>query len=86
MTFFGRGVMHGYHHLVFLLGTHRNSNPRNAKTARSSLIVTIRVFSVFSDTPIASASSRIRSSARSAHALPFSEAGASTTMSSRYRA
>ena len=40
--------MHGYHTLVLSLRTHRNSNPRNAKTALSSVIVTIRVFSVFS--------------------------------------
>jgi hypothetical protein len=78
--------MHGYHRPVFVLGTHRNSKPRNAKTARSSVIVTMRVFSALSDTPIASASQRIRASARSPHAFPFAESGASTTMSSRYLA
>jgi hypothetical protein len=86
MTFFGRGVLLEYHLPVFELRSQRNSNPRNATLAPGSVIVTRRVFSALSDTPMASASSRLHSSARSAHCRPFGVSAASTTMSSRYRA
>jgi hypothetical protein len=86
VIFLGRGVMQGYRRRpVFVLGTHRNSNPRNAKAARSSVIVRMRVFSVLSDTPIASASERMRARARSAHAFPLSESGVSTTRAFTHR-
>ena len=79
MTFFGRGTLLAYHLPVFELRSQRYSNPRNAKLAPGSVIVTKRVFSALSDTPMASASRRIRSSARSAHCRPFGVSAASTT-------
>jgi hypothetical protein len=54
MTFFGRGTLLAYHLPVLGLRSQRNSNPRNAKLAPGSVIVTRRVFSALSDTPIAS--------------------------------
>ena len=86
MPFFGRGTLLAYHLPVLGLRSHRNSNPRNAKLALGSVIVTRRVFSVLSDTPMASVSWRMRSSARSAYCRPLGVSAASTTMSSRYRA
>jgi len=59
-----------YHLPVLGLRSQRNSNPRSAKLVPRSLIVTRQVFSALTDTPMDSASWRMRISARYAHGPP----------------